>query len=67
MELLILVISNYDVANLQVYFEYLPPFIITNLYFITSIQWLSNYQIRYNKFRKIENGTKIKTWFADLW
>ena len=24
-------------------------------------------EIRYNKFRKIENGTKIKTWFADLW
>ena len=23
--------------------------------------------IRYNKFRKIENGTKIKTWFAGLW
>lgn len=39
-------ISSYDVANLQVYFEYLPPFIITNLYFITSTQCkarLSNY------------------------
>ena len=36
MELLILVISNYDAADLQVYFEYLLPFIITNFYFVAS-------------------------------